>query len=109
MTDLISSGRLIDLILALMVAEVVALWAYRARTGQGPAAIDVAILLVAGGSLMLAVRAALVGAAPHWIAVCLTVSLLAHLADLGRRWRAGNDMTFRTPAMGPFRHVEVDK
>jgi hypothetical protein len=87
MTELIVSGQLIDLILVLMLAEAVLLYVHRRRTGRGLAARDIAVNLVAGASLMLAVRAALVDAAPAWIAACLSVSLLAHVADLAIRWQ----------------------
>lgn len=36
---------------------------------------------------MLALRGALVGAWWGWIGLCLAASLLAHLADLRRRWQ----------------------
>lgn len=91
MADFIASGRIIDLVLAVMLAEAVVLGAYAARTGQGIAWPDIAINLVAGASLMLAVRAALVGAASHWLVGCLLASLLAHGLDLRRRWRHRND------------------
>jgi hypothetical protein len=88
MTELIASGRLIDLILVLMLVEAMLLYVHRRRTGRGLPAGDIAVNLVAGASLMLAVRAALTDAAPGWIAACLAVSLFAHLADLAIRWRA---------------------
>jgi hypothetical protein len=88
MTDFIASGRIVDVILALMLAEAVFLAAYTTRTGGGVAFADIAINLVAGASLLLAVRAALVGAAPQWLIACLLVSLAAHGADLRRRWRS---------------------
>jgi hypothetical protein len=88
MTELIASGRLIDLILALMLAEAVVLYAHRRHTGRGLPASGIVVNLAAGASLMLAVRAALTDAAPGWIAACLAVSLLAHLGDLAIRWRA---------------------
>jgi hypothetical protein len=93
MTELIASGRLIDLILALMLAEAVLLYVHRRRTGRGLAARDIVVNLAAGASLMLAVRAALVDAAPGWIVACLGVSLVAHVADLAMRWQADRSNT----------------
>lgn len=93
MTELIVSGRLIDLILVLMLAEAALLHVHRRRTGRGLATRDIAVNLVAGASLMLAVRAALVDAAPGWIALFLGISLLAHLADLAIRWQADRPNT----------------
>lgn len=105
MTDFIASGRLIELVLVLMAVEAVVLWLLHRRTGRGVAPTEVVIMLAAGASLMLAVHAALVGAAAHWIAVCLTGSLVAHLADLGRRWRSGSALPSgprnRTVAFAP--------
>ncbi len=101
MGDFIASGRAIDVILALMALEAVALYAYGRRTGRGIAAPDVLINLAAGASLMLAVRAALTDAGPGWIAVCLIASLAAHAADLKRRWRRRTAAADRGAAPGP--------
>jgi hypothetical protein len=87
MTALFASGRIIDLILALTVAEAALLVAWHHRTGRGIAPADLLPNLLSGICLMLAVRAALVGAWWGWIASCLLGSLLAHLADLRRRLR----------------------
>lgn len=111
MTELIASGVIIDLILALMVAEGILLWVHHRRTGQGLALADIALMLAAGACLMLAVRAALVGAGPHWIAACLAGSLVAHLADLVRRWRsaAGREATtYRTAPARSLRHMAAN-
>jgi len=43
--------------------------------------------LFAGFFLVVALRLVLSGAWPGWIAVSLTVALVAHIADLSRRWR----------------------
>jgi hypothetical protein len=87
MTEFIASGRAIDLVLALMAMEAIALYAFARCTGRGLAGPDLLVNLAAGVSLMLAVRAALTGAGPGWIAACLLASLLAHCVDLSRRWR----------------------
>lgn len=87
MNELISSGRMIDLIIGCMLVEGVALLAYRARTGRGIAPRALAGNLLAGILLMLALRGALTGADWKWIALCLAAALPAHLADLALRWR----------------------
>jgi hypothetical protein len=87
MTEFIASGRAIDLILAMVLVEALALLAYRRITGRGIAGPDLIANLLAGACLMLALRAALAGAGWQWIAVCMSAALLAHLADLWRRWR----------------------
>ena len=82
----LSSGRLIDLVLGLMVLEALALGAWRRRTGSGIAPLDLLVNLAAGVALMLAVRTALTGAT-GWVPVWLCAALAAHLADLACRWR----------------------
>ncbi len=86
MSTLIASGHVVDIILALVAVEFLLLAAYRRRTGRGIALYDIAFNLMSGASLMLALRCALTGAAWPWIAAWLLAALLAHLADLRRRW-----------------------
>jgi hypothetical protein len=85
--DLFASGRIVDLILALMAAEAVVLAVHYRRTGRGVALPDLAVNLAAGAGLLLALRAALTGAGWTWTAGWLALALAAHLADLARRWR----------------------
>lgn len=80
----IESGRIVDLILALVVLEALGLaWWLRGRGGVLP----LAPTLVAGACLLVALRAALAGAGWAWIAAALAGALAAHLADLGIRLR----------------------
>jgi hypothetical protein len=88
MAELFASGRLIDLILGLMAVEGLALTLLFRRTGKGAAPRDLVGLLLAGGCLLLAVRAALTDAAWVWVGLWLGLALLAHLADLAMRWRS---------------------
>lgn len=88
LNHLISSGFAIELIVALMVLEGLALAWWHGRTGQGPAPIDFAATLVSGLCLMMALRAGLVGDGPTWIGGWLVAALIAHLTDLLRRWRS---------------------
>ncbi len=76
-----ASGHAADLVLVVLAAE--ALLLLRA----GRSAIDVALLLLPGACMMLALRAALVGAPWPWIALALAASFPVHLADLIRRGR----------------------
>jgi hypothetical protein len=85
--ELFASGRIVDLALGLVLVEAVVLLAIRRRTGHGVAPAELAAFLLAGACLMLALRAALVGADWSWVALWLLGALLAHLADLGLRWR----------------------
>jgi hypothetical protein len=87
MTEFFVTGRAIDLILAMVVMEGAGLVAYRWKTGRGIASLDVVANLLAGASLMLALRCALAGAGWRWIALWMSAALLAHIADLWRRWR----------------------
>ncbi len=84
--SLIDSGRIVDLMLVVLAIELVAVQVYRRRTGGGIAFVPMLLNLGAGGSLMLALRAALIGSGPLWIAVFLLSSLVFHVADQAARW-----------------------
>lgn len=76
---LFASGHVVDLVLAVLAAEFV--WLVL----RGNRALDVGLGLSAAVLMMLALRAALTGAAWPWIALPLVLSFPLHLADLGRR------------------------
>lgn len=82
-----ASGRVIDVILALIVLEVIALVFLRMAKGRAVPLTGLLLTIAAGACLMLAVRAALTGADWPWIALALTAALAAHLADLRIRLR----------------------
>ena len=84
----VESGHLVEAILGLTVLEWLVLAAYHRRTGRGVAPREFSRNLVSGMALLLALREALAGASWVWIAACLTLALLAHVSDLGRRWVA---------------------
>jgi hypothetical protein len=91
--DFFHSGRVADVILAVMIAEVLLLMVYRKATGRGLAPVDLIVMMLAGACLVLALRAVLTGSAWHLVALFLAAALIAHLADLYRRWSgraAGN-------------------
>ncbi len=88
MAELFESGRLIDLILIVVVIEAVFLigtWHY-AKRGVRPG--DFLPNLISGALMLLALRLTLGGAG--WLAptLCLSAAGLAHLYDIGRRWRS---------------------
>jgi hypothetical protein len=85
MNSLFGGGHIADLVLLFTVIE----WSVLARRhvttqkGLGPG--PLAIALLPGVCLMLAVRCALVQAWWGWTALCLLAALPAHLADLKLR------------------------
>lgn len=85
-SELFVSGRVADLVLAVMLVEALGLVAIHRRTGRGLPPAAVLLNLAAGAALLLALRGALVGAGWGWIALALTGALVAHLADLRQRW-----------------------
>jgi hypothetical protein len=78
--------RYIDLALALIGVEGLALLAWRAKTGSGPAPRPLIANLAAGGSLLLVARALLTGAGAGLTLAALTLALVAHISDLVARW-----------------------
>ena len=88
MHRLIANGHLVDLILGLMLLEAGLLLAWRRLRGGGIAPLDLLGNLAAGAALLLALRIALTGGSEVALALALAASLLGHLFDLARRWRA---------------------
>jgi hypothetical protein len=87
MMALFSSGRVIDIILAIMAIEAVVLLTYRIVTSRGISPAGLVTNLIAGALLLLALRSALIGSPWIWTAAWLAGALLAHIADLAQRWR----------------------
>jgi hypothetical protein len=83
-------GRVIDAIIVLVAIEGCVLVAWRAHTGRGPSAATVVANLLAGASLLLALRVALTEASAAAISTCLAISFAAHGVDLAGRWRAAS-------------------
>lgn len=79
-------SRLIEFILFGIVLEGAVLMAWHRRVGHGIEPRSLLPNLAAGGCLLLAIRLALGGAGWIWIASCLAGALMAHVADLQRRW-----------------------
>lgn len=86
MSQFFLGARGIDLIVALVGLEALALLGWRALSGRGPAPLALVSNLLAGAFLLLALRGALASDSGSWIAGCLSAALLAHLADLRLRW-----------------------
>lgn len=87
MAELLASGRLVDLILALVVLEAIVLVLWHRRTGRGLVPRDLLPNLAAGACLLLALRAVLAEAPWYCASAALAGAGLAHLLDLGLRWR----------------------
>lgn len=87
LSNVISSGRIVDIMVAFVVIEVFVLILYWRRTGRGIPTVPLLANIGAGGSLMLALGATLKGYEPNVIAICLVSSLVFHLTDLAIRWK----------------------
>jgi hypothetical protein len=77
----------VDLALLILFVEGLLLAIYRLRTGRGMPVSSVLLVTIAGIGLLFALRAAVVGAAGHWIAIGLIIGGIAHGIDLFRRFR----------------------
>ncbi|MCX7071541.1 MAG: hypothetical protein NTW01_11205 [Gammaproteobacteria bacterium] len=86
MNAFFASGRAVDLVLALMLAEALLLAGLHRYAGRAPAPDRWLANLGSGFCLLLGLRAVIAGAAWPWLALALTGSLAAHLIDLRRRW-----------------------
>ena len=87
MTEFFMSGRVVDGIVVVLVAEALLLLAYRTRTGRGLGPRELLPMLGAGLFLLLGWRASSAALAWPWIAACLSLAFVAHLVDLRSRLR----------------------
>jgi len=85
MEGFISSGRIADVILVGIAIELLAVGFYLWRKGEGLMLVSLAASSLAGGSIVLALRAALQEAGWPFVAMYLAAALLAHMADLALR------------------------
>lgn len=86
-----AGSSVVDVVLAIVVLEAIALFAWHRLTGKGPRPLALVPNLLAGFCLLLALRAALAGVSASWIGLALAGSLVAHLADLRQRWSERSD------------------
>ena len=84
---IIMSGRIVEAMLVFIVLEIVFVEVYRRWRGGGLRTVPLLVNIGAGGSLMLALRAALSDAGWAWIAAFLLAALVFHVADLAIRWQ----------------------
>ncbi len=87
MQSLWQRGWLVDAVIALTVAETLALLAYHRLTGKGLPPRAYLLNIVSGLCLMLAVRSVLMNAAWPLTMLCLSAAGVAHASDLWARWR----------------------
>lgn len=87
LSNVISSGRIVDIMVLFVIVEVAILIFYWRRTGRGIPAVPLMVNISAGGSLMLALGATLKGYSTSVIALCLIASLVFHFTDLALRWK----------------------
>lgn len=100
MDGFISSGRIADVILVALAAELLIVGYYLWRKGEGLALLSFAASGLAGGSLVLALRAVLRESGWLFVAIYLLAALLAHVADLALRLlatRYANGVSSRDP------------
>ena len=86
--ELVTSGRIIDIMIAFVIIEVVVLLVYWRVRGRGVAPYSLLVNIGAGGSLMLALRAVMSDASWAAVAACLVSSLVFHSLDTVDRWQA---------------------
>jgi hypothetical protein len=95
---LVTGPGAIDAVLVLMGLEAAWYAAFRRRGHSLPGGLGAT--LAAGGFLLLALRAALAGAAWGWVAAFLGAALAAHLVDLTWRIRSATVSVGEPPAAG---------
>lgn len=88
MQELLQSGRLLDAIIVLIVAEAVLLWWFDRRWGLATRATKLWPNLASGAVLMLCVRAAVTDSEPWLLLALLAAALVFHLIDLSARLRS---------------------
>lgn len=85
MEDFVQSGGLTNVILVFMAVEVVVFSFFLWRMNQSLGLLSFVASMLSGASLVLALRAALTGAAWFYVALYISASLLAHLAEIAIR------------------------
>jgi len=87
MIDFLSGVHVVDLILAIVATEIVAIMLYWQTTRRGIAPAQLLPNLLAGALLLLALRLSLSDYSWPWYVVCLALAGIANVADLRQRWR----------------------
>ena len=87
MIAFLSGVHVVDLILAIVAFEAIAITAYWHRTGRGLSPSQLLPNLLAGAALLLALRLAMSGFSWPYYTACLALAGIANIADLRQRWR----------------------
>lgn len=89
MAELFQSGWGVGLILAVLALEGLALLIWSRRAGNHLAPHDFIYGLLAGAGMMVALQAAVLGLAYHWMVIALLFSFAAHILDTVARLKSG--------------------
>jgi anti-sigma factor RsiW len=84
---LFASGRIAELIAGLVAIEAIALGLVFMRAGRAARVPSLLANLAAGGALLMALRAAIVGSGWQSVGIFLGLAFAAHIADVALRWR----------------------
>jgi hypothetical protein len=87
MIEFLESPHVVDLILAIVFGEIIALSLYWHAMRRGIAPSRLLPNLLAGALLLLALRLAISGYSWPWYTACVTLAGIANVADLRQRWR----------------------
>jgi hypothetical protein len=87
MTNFLYGVRAVDLVLAVVAVEIVAITVYWHTKHRGIAPAQLLPNLAAGALLLLALRFSLSDYAWPWYTACLALAGIANIADLRQRWR----------------------
>jgi hypothetical protein len=79
--------RFLDAVIALVVAEAIALGVYRSTTGRGMPPSEVVAFLGAGLAMVVGLRLWVAGASAAAFAGAMGVSLVLHVWHVAQRWR----------------------
>lgn len=88
MSELFADGWIVDLVIAFVLAEAVALTVYWLWKKRGVAPADFLPGMASGALMLLALRVVLAGSGWIMPTLCLTAAGAAHLIDISRRWRS---------------------
>ena len=87
MTNFLYGVHTVDLVLAVVAVEIIAITVYWQAKHRGIAPAQLLPNLAAGALLLLALRFSLSGYAWPWYTACLALAGIANIADLRQRWR----------------------